>query len=229
MVKFEVSCPFFGKKQNKMSGRQVLQRSNQSNIDEIDKGLSNKWRWDWIEKTVSIDVKKAHPHITRNKTEPLMITLKDCIRKIKEPGKAICIICSKSDCIRYAAKGLGALKQHVKGKVTCKRWLGTCSVSSSPVLHLKAALATIMVHHIYHGTPVLKSNPPPQPMVHLSDRGYGYSIYSRKVIVFFYGRTGNRVGKGTCKRFTGSCQVTYVSNHIILQDGVRDRQDSERQ
>ena len=66
-------------------------------MDDFDAGLGNKWRWEWLKKTETIDVKKSHAKITWASNDPLVISLKDCIREIKQPGKAICTVCCKSD------------------------------------------------------------------------------------------------------------------------------------
>ena len=98
--------------------QQVLQRSGEECVDDFDAELVNKWRWEWLEKTVTIDVKKSHLKITWTSNDPMVISLKDCIRKIKQLGKAICTVCCKSDSdiITYSKGGLGTLKQHIMGK-----------------------------------------------------------------------------------------------------------------
>ena len=187
-----------------------------------------------MEKTVSIDVKKAHPHITWNKTEPLMITLKACIRKIKEPGKAICIICSKSDCIRYAAKGLGVLKQHVKGKGNVQKEVGNMQCFKLPGAASESSSSNSYgAPPIYHGTPVVESNPPPQPMVHLSDgvanmEAMVTAFIAEKAMSFSMAKPVEELAKEIAKNSQALAKL-HVSNHSILQDGVWDKQDSEQQ
>ena len=44
--------------------QQVLQRSGEECVDDFDADLVNKWRWEWLEKTVTIDVKKSNLKIT---------------------------------------------------------------------------------------------------------------------------------------------------------------------
>ena len=44
--------------------QQVLQQFGEGCVDDFDAGLANKWRWEWLEKTVITDVKKSHPKMT---------------------------------------------------------------------------------------------------------------------------------------------------------------------
>ena len=39
--------------------QQVLQRSDEGCVDEIDEGVKNKWRWEWLEETID-DYQKEH-------------------------------------------------------------------------------------------------------------------------------------------------------------------------
>ena len=97
--------------------QQILQRGDGS-LGEIDDGVPNKFRWEWLEKTVSVNVKKDHPKVKWTSDQPLEMCLKDCIRKIKQPGKAICTVCYKtdSDVIRYGNGGVNVIKQHLSTK-----------------------------------------------------------------------------------------------------------------
>ena len=97
--------------------KQVLQQSGEGCMNDFDAGLANKRRWEWLEKTVTIDVKKSYPKITWTSNDPLVILLNDCIIKIKQLGQAICSNCCKSDSniITYSKGGLGAYH----GKKSC--------------------------------------------------------------------------------------------------------------
>ena len=91
--------------------QQVLQRFGEGYVDDFDAGLASKWRWEWLEKMVITNVKKSHPKMTWLSNDPLVISLKDCIRKIRQLGKAIFTVCCKSDTnvVTYSNRGLGTL------------------------------------------------------------------------------------------------------------------------
>ena len=92
----------------------ILYRENHAEVDAIDTGLGNKWRWDWMEKVVSVDM-NTFERITWKSDDPLNICLKDCINKVDEPGKAICLLCKKSDnVLKYGIRGVAALTKHVQ-------------------------------------------------------------------------------------------------------------------
>ena len=39
---------------------EILHRDDQNNVvDQVDKGIPNKWKWEWLQKIVSIDVKNS--------------------------------------------------------------------------------------------------------------------------------------------------------------------------
>ena len=63
-------------------------------IAEIDAGITNKWRWDWLQ--VDYEGEKY-----------------DCFEKFKTPGKAYCKTCRVE--ILYKSGGVRALTDHMKG------------------------------------------------------------------------------------------------------------------
>ena len=71
--------------------------------ENVDVGVANKWRWQWVEKTVDVDLSK-YPKITRSDT--ITICSKDCIRKIDQCGKPICLLCRKADPMKYGTNGV---------------------------------------------------------------------------------------------------------------------------
>ena len=36
-------------------------KEDDSKLDEVEKGIANKWRWEWLEKIVDIDPLSIHP------------------------------------------------------------------------------------------------------------------------------------------------------------------------
>ena len=96
---------------------EILHRDDQNNVvDQVDEGIPNKWKWEWLQKIVSIDVKNSYPSLQWKSQEPLSVCLKDSIRKINVPGQAICLVCNKKS-VKYGTNGVSALIKHV----TCKR------------------------------------------------------------------------------------------------------------
>ena len=79
-------------------------------IENVDEGVANKWRWQWVEKTVDVDLSK-YLKITRS--DIITICLKDCIRKIDQCGKAFCLLCRKADPMKYETNGVATLMKHV--------------------------------------------------------------------------------------------------------------------
>ena len=79
--------------------------------ENVDVGVANKWRWQWVEKTVDVDLSK-YPKITRSDT--ITICSKDCIRKIDQCGKAICLLCRMADPMKYGTNGVATLTKHVQ-------------------------------------------------------------------------------------------------------------------
>ena len=85
-----------------------LPRGKKSAIENMDEGVANKWRWQWLEKTVDVDLSK-YPKIARSDT----ISLKDGIRKIDQCGKGIGLLCRKADPMKYGTNGVATLTKHV--------------------------------------------------------------------------------------------------------------------
>ena len=89
----------------------ILKRDDAVDIQNVDQGVANKWRWQWVEKTVDVDLLK-YAKITRPDT--ITICLKDCIRKIYQFGKAICLLRRKVDPMKYGTNGVATLMKHVE-------------------------------------------------------------------------------------------------------------------
>lgn len=63
--------------------------------DRADSFVKNPWRWEWLDYVCQPNDQK----------------LSDCIRLIKKPGFAVCVICDKE--IKYSSRGRMALTDHV--------------------------------------------------------------------------------------------------------------------
>jgi hypothetical protein len=75
----------------------VVERDSNKNL-EIDKGIRNCWKWEWLERFVD-----GNP-------------VRQNIRKIDSRGLARCEVCNKKE-INYAGRGWKSLEQHLKKKL----------------------------------------------------------------------------------------------------------------
>ena len=66
---------------------------NEGDSDVKDQGVKNQWKWEWLQ------VKVGESYLS------------DCIRKIDQPGYALCIYCNCQ--INYGTNGKAALTRHV--------------------------------------------------------------------------------------------------------------------
>ena len=87
----------------------VFRGEKKSAIENMDEGMADKWRWQWLEKTVDVDLSK-YTKIARLDT----ISLKDCIRKIDHCGKGTGLLCRKADPMKYGTNGVATLTKHVQ-------------------------------------------------------------------------------------------------------------------
>ena len=146
----------------------ILKRDDAVDIENVDEGVANKWRWQWVEKTVDVDLSK-YPKITRADT----ICLKDCIRQIDQCGKAICLLCRKADPVKYGNNAVATLTKHVQSFGHVQRLIEKLTSYKIPGLG-----AAKNVEENY-GAPPMFSNissistsatTTPQPTVHIVDR-----------------------------------------------------------
>ena len=79
-----------------MTSSRVVERDSCKNLD-VDKGVKNGWRWDWLEKSVD-----GH-------------RVGEFTRKLEEKGIARCLACNKD--INYSAAGWKCLERHLRKKV----------------------------------------------------------------------------------------------------------------
>ena len=89
----------------------ILKRDDAIDIENVDEGVANKWRWQWVEKTVDVDLSK-YPKIRGQ--DAVTICLKDCIRKIDQCGKTICLLGRKTNPMKYGTNGEATLTKHVQ-------------------------------------------------------------------------------------------------------------------
>lgn len=68
--------------------------SRDDDFAKIDHSVKNVFRWEWLQKDVDGTV------------------LSECIRKLKVPGKYMCIWCGDTN--NHGARGLAALRDHMK-------------------------------------------------------------------------------------------------------------------
>ena len=65
---------------------EIIEREEVGCVRDLEEGVKNKWRWSWLE------IKDENGDY-----------LSEYIRKIRQPGKAICVWCGEKQirCIRY--------------------------------------------------------------------------------------------------------------------------------
>ena len=151
---------------------EILHRDDQNNVvDQVDEGIPNKWKWEWLQKIVSIDVKNSYPSLQWKSQEPLSVCLKDSIRKINVPGQAICLVCNKKS-VKYGTNGVSALIKHV----TCKSHVEKEVLKVNNFKFPGSGSAQDIVTEsygappVFHGVPVVPIANAPQPTVHILDR-----------------------------------------------------------
>ena len=78
-----------------------LKRHETPVVDELDRGVRNKWVWAWL------DCQDANEDFYAS-----------CIRKLNVPGQAVCTICNRGGgkVINYSECGIQALKRHAASK-----------------------------------------------------------------------------------------------------------------
>ena len=90
---------------------EILKCVDAVDIENVNEGVANKWRWQWVGKTVDVDLLK-YPKITRSDT--ITICLKDCIRKIDQCGKPFCLLCRKAAPMKCGTNGVATLTKYVQ-------------------------------------------------------------------------------------------------------------------
>lgn len=79
-----------------MSARRIVIERDDNNAVDVDKGMKNGWKWEWLERSVE------------------GTQLGQFMRKLNVPGVALCSICQSE--INYSGRGWNSLGQHVKKK-----------------------------------------------------------------------------------------------------------------
>lgn len=84
---------------------------NDSSIKEIDKGLKNRFKWEWLNKSVEVEDEDKIKY---------KIKFDLCFEKLYVPGRVLCTHCN--DEIKYGTSGKKALEMHVKNPKHIKAW-----------------------------------------------------------------------------------------------------------
>ncbi|GBM36397.1 hypothetical protein AVEN_234788-1 [Araneus ventricosus] len=74
----------------------IVYRSREVDVRDIDKGVKNPWKWDWLEKEINGTF------------------LHETIRKLDRCGVAYCLACKKE--LIYGSRGFIALTDHIKSR-----------------------------------------------------------------------------------------------------------------
>ena len=95
----------------------ILQRYGEDDeltLIEVEKNEANKWKWDWLEKSVDVDPSKVVPKSGWSKGS-INVLVKNYIRKVDVAGKALCNLCD-GVYIKYGSTGFKAISDHLKSK-----------------------------------------------------------------------------------------------------------------
>ncbi|KAG1679720.1 hypothetical protein GQR58_012860 [Nymphon striatum] len=138
----------------------IIERSETGNVREIDKLAKNKFRWDWLERTVKVQID--------GKT--VSTTLGEFFRKVDVSGRAICILCS--DLINYGNKGWKPLENHVGTKKHIAIMLTRRSnYAISTPGHSTTTTTTYGLHPMFQNSENHLNRPmPAAPIIPLNDR-----------------------------------------------------------
>ena len=82
----------------------IIETRDEAKVREIDADLKNKFRWDWLDRKVTVSP------VGSSKQEPLSVLVSDFVKKLDVAGKALCTVCD--DVILYGSRGWKALQSH---------------------------------------------------------------------------------------------------------------------
>ena len=87
---------------------------NEPGFVKFEEDATKEWRWEWIEKSLFLDVAKLFPTLNRTGGS-ITVVKKGCICKLNKPGKATCTVC-KDASIEYRKVGLNSTTQQLSTK-----------------------------------------------------------------------------------------------------------------
>ena len=149
----------------------ILQRYGEEDelkLVDIDKDQSNKWRWDWLEKSIVVDPAKILPKSDWSKGS-LTLLVKDYIRKVDIPGKASCTLCENNGYIKYGSTGVKAILDHLKAKKHVRNVVTEMENSRLPGVEEPRSDVTYGAPKAYFDAPPTTCVPP-KTSVHIMDR-----------------------------------------------------------
>lgn len=137
-------------------------------LEEVEKEVANRWRWEWLEGTVVVDPAAILPKLNWRKGQ-LTLLVKDTIRKINIPGKAVCTVCSADGYITYGGSGRTMLLDHLKTKKHVRRVVTALENMCLPGTTTDTSSSSYGAPAAYHDAPP-SSREIPKPVVHELDR-----------------------------------------------------------
>jgi len=138
----------------------IIERDSDSHIIfEIDKTVKNKFRWEWLEKTVQVPLSKG-------KAKHIAIT--EWIRKMDIPGKAKCITCRKL--ISYGSRGCISLVEHCESTQHLKIVKDVATNQSLPGATIRQAQGTYGIHPMFLKGQSIQQPQTTKPAISLDDR-----------------------------------------------------------
>ena len=151
-------------------------KADESKLVDVEKGVVNKFRWEWMERVVEFDPLEKFPKLNWTHGS-VRLTVKDHIRKIDQPGKVVCILCSSSDSFSYADGGVQSITNHLKTKKHLKKLGALYQNQMLPGAHVPSDEMYGAPIAFYGDTPAaLSSNDstPSRPTCHVLDRVANY-------------------------------------------------------
>ena len=92
-----------------LGNMKIIQRTKEDELGlvELEESVTNKWRWEWLEKLLVLDLAKLFPSLNWT-GGPITVVAKDYMHKVDEPGKATCAVC-KGVLVNYSKAGLKSI------------------------------------------------------------------------------------------------------------------------
>jgi hypothetical protein len=110
-----------------------LLKRGDTRLAEVDRGIRNPFRWDWLDVKVNIEV-RVHG-VSRAET----VTLGDSIEKCVETGVAFCRLCESK--LKYSSSGKKSLMDHIKSKKHLDNF--SVTISNQQIICTKDSLVSM--------------------------------------------------------------------------------------
>ena len=79
----------------------IIEKCDEAQLLEIDKGVKNKFRWEWLDKYINV--------VSIDQQKTISVRVGDFIKKV---DKALCTVCSSA--VIYGSRGFSAISRAVR-------------------------------------------------------------------------------------------------------------------